>query len=78
MTNEGFNVPDAAETRTLWLDDTKQYEVYFDGQGKVVGKHERWGWNATAFSCRLLAMLSGVKEPSPLEPTRYSRRPAPK
>jgi hypothetical protein len=74
MTMEGYDVPDAAEF--VWCDDKKRYEVWFNDQGIVVGKHQRAGWNSTPFTCRLTAMIEGYKEPAPLKPRRYTRPPA--
>jgi hypothetical protein len=74
MSDEGYDVPDATEM--LWYDDKARYEVWFDDQWRVVGKHQRSSWTATALCCRLSAMMHGLKEPSPLKPRRYSRTPA--
>jgi hypothetical protein len=74
MTDEGYDVPDAVEG--LWYDDKQRFEIWFDDQEKVVGKHRRSQWYATTISCRLFAMLYGIKEPTPLKPRRYERSTA--
>ena len=71
MTEEGYDVPDAAET--VWSDDKRRYEIWFDDGGRVVGKHRRSGWSSSSVTCRLTGMMGGVRKPVPLETRRYRR-----
>ena len=68
-TCEGYDVPGAAET--LWYDDVRRYEIWFNDEGRVAGKHQRSHWYATTHTCRLTGWIFGKSEPRPLKPKRY-------
>ena len=55
MTEEGYGVPGATET--LWYDDRARYEIWFDPEGRVAGKHQRSGWTASDYSTRLTGFI---------------------
>jgi hypothetical protein len=40
MTTEGVIAPPGSVER-VWCDDSNRLEVYFDGQGRMVGYHKR-------------------------------------
>ncbi len=54
-----------------WWDSTERFTVYFDDEGRVVGKHSPEEWRSTAYTCRLAAMLFGSREPTPLPPRQF-------
>ena len=63
MTAEKMVWPNATEV--AWYDDRNRYEVWFDAEGLVAGKHRRSGWQTASFTSRHAALLHGAKKPMP-------------
>lgn len=44
MTMEGYWGPEGS-VKQIWCDDSNRFEIYFDGQGRVVDHHKRAGYD---------------------------------